>query len=131
MMSRFCRYVEKIFGLGEWIARVSDSRAAPRIPTSAVWTSGFVLSATRLGSLNDMESELRIPKRRDGLTGSRKPSADTMGRVYSQIAPAGQRDMLGHILRRLGRNKVLENRWGLRFGAVDGHEFFSQSPSPL
>ena len=131
MMNRFCGYIEKVFGVGEWIARISDSRAAPQIPTSAIWTSGFLMSATRLGSLNAMESELRIPKRLDGLVGRRKPSADTVGRVYSLIDPADQREMLGHILHRLGRNKVLENRWGLRFAAVDGHEFFSQSASAL
>jgi hypothetical protein len=131
MMNRFCGYIEKVFGLGEWIARLSDSRAGAQIPTSAVWTSGFLMSAMRLGSLNAMESELRIPKRLDGLVGQRKPSADTVGRVYSLIDPAGQREMLGHLVHRLGRNKALRKRWGLRFAAVDGHEFFSQSTSPL
>lgn len=131
MMSRFCRYVEKVFGFGEWLARLSDSRTSPQIPTAAAWTSGFLMAAMRLGSLHAMESELRIAKRLDGLVGRRKPSADTLGRVYSLIDPAGQREMLGDIVHRLGRNKVLENRWGLRFVAVDGHEFFSQSASPL
>lgn len=126
MMGRFCRYIEKVFRLGRLIGGVSDGRVKPQICTPAIWTSTFFMSATRLGSLNAMESELRIPKRLDGLVGVRKPSADTVGRVYSLMDPACQRQMLRQILHRLGRNKVLQNSWPIRFAAVDGHEFFSQ-----
>jgi len=124
MMARFCRYADKVFGLGQKIAAFGDARLRPQITTSAIWTSAFAMFATRLGSLNAMESELRVPKRLDGLLGPRKPSADTVGRVYGLMDPAQQRQMLRQIDHRLGRNKVLQNDWPLRFAAVDGHEFF-------
>jgi hypothetical protein len=126
MMGRFCRYADKVFALGEEIGRIKDSRPRAQIPTSAIWSSAFAMFATRQGSLNAVDSELRIPKRLDGLIGPKKPSADTIGRVYGLMDPMGQREMLCRIDHRLGRNKVFQNSWPLRFVAVDGHEFFSQ-----
>lgn len=126
MISRFCRYANKVFGLGEQIAALRDSRQRPQIPTPAVFSSVFAMFAMRLGSLNAVESELRIPKRLDRLIGPDKPSADTIGRVYAMMEPIQQVEMLSRINHRLGRNKVLHNAWPLRFLAVDGHEFFSQ-----
>ena len=51
----------------------------------------------RLGSLNAIESELRVPKRLDGLIGPRKPSADTIGRVFALIEPEAIRTVLAAI----------------------------------
>jgi hypothetical protein len=61
----------------------------------------------------------------DGLVGPRKPSADRLGEVFEEIDPEEQRLMLGEIHHQLGRNKVLNSRWPLRFVALDGHEFYS------
>ena len=126
MMARFCRYTDKVFQLGQKIATITDSRLQPQIPAPAIWTSSFAMFVLRLGSLNAVEEHLRQPKRLDGLIGPRKPSADTIGRVYGPMEPAQQRQMLCQIGHRLRRNKVLQNSWPLRFAAVDGHEFFSQ-----
>jgi hypothetical protein len=41
------------------------------------------------------------------------------------------RAMLSGINHQLGRNKVLGKEGPLRFAALDGHEFFSQSASML
>jgi hypothetical protein len=126
MMARFCRYLQKVFALGDQIAALHDRRVQPQIPTATIWSSVFAMQAMRLGSLHALEAELAVPKRLDDLVGPRKPSADSIGRVYGQIDPIQQVRLLSRINHRLGRNKVLHSAWPLRFVAVDGHEFFSQ-----
>jgi len=131
MMSRFCRYVEKVFDFGQRVKAIQDTRQKPRIPTAAIWLSAFLMFATRRGSLNAMESELHRSKRLKCLIGSQKPSADRMGDVFCLIPSEQLRAMLSGINHRLGRNKVLGKEGPLRFAALDGHEFFSQSASML
>ena len=63
MMSRFCRYVEKVFDFAQRVKAIQDSRQKPRIPTAAIWLSAFLMFATRRGSLNAIESELYRSKR--------------------------------------------------------------------
>jgi hypothetical protein len=93
--------------------------------------SAFAMFAMHRGSLNAIESELRVPKRLDGLVGSAKPSADRIGDVFCLIPPEDLRAMLSGINHRLGRNKVFNKAGPWRFVALDGHEFFSQSESVL
>ncbi len=94
MMARFCRYVEKVFGFSRALATLSDSRAKPQISAQAVFASVFAMFATRQGSLNAMESQLRAPKRLEALIGKRKPSADTLGRVLGRIHSGALRETL-------------------------------------
>src|SRR4030042_4451647 len=131
MMSRFCRYVEKVFDFAQRVRAIQDSRQKPRIPTAAIWLSAFWMFGTSRGSLNAIEWELYRSKRFDRLIGSRKPSADRMGDVFCLIPSEQLRDMLSEINHQLGRIKVLGKEGPLRFEALDGHEFFSQSPSVL
>jgi hypothetical protein len=131
MFSRFCRYLDKVFDFSGSISTLRDCRLKPQIPTVPIWLSAFVMCATRRGSLNAMETSLRIPKRLDKLIGPRKPSADTVGRTFCLMDPAPLRTMLCRMDLRLGRNKALYNDWPLRMVAIDGHEFFSQSTSSL
>jgi len=127
MMARFCRYIDKVFDFTAALRTLRDARTRPQIPTSAVWTSVFFMFATRRGSLNAIESELRAPRRLEPLVGRDKPSADTAGRVMGQIDVGPLHRMLRDNNHRLRRKKALEhNPWALRFAAVDGHEFFSQ-----
>jgi len=127
MMSRFCQYAEKVFGLSELMAGLKDSRPKARIPTQSVWAMGFAMCATRRGSLNAMEIEGRLPKRLEAIVGPDLPSADTVGRVYSQMEIDGQREMLCRIAHQFKRNKGLTTPKScrLRFAAVDGHELFA------
>lgn len=60
-------------------ALISDTRQACRVPTSAVVLSVFGMHALRLGSVNELEAQLRIPSRWEPWVGPRKPSADTLG----------------------------------------------------
>jgi hypothetical protein len=126
MISRFCRYVDKVFKFGDQLCCLKDSRSSPQIPTAAVWASAFAMFLTGRKTLNALESDLRVPKRLDGLIGPRKPSADTIGRVLGRMDPEPLRQILSRINHLLGRNKALPLRWPIRVAAVDGHEFFSQ-----
>jgi len=126
MFSRFYRYIDKVFDFSSKVAALEDSRPKPQIQTSSIWLSAFTMFATRRKSLNSIETLLGIPKRLDGLIGPRKPSADTIGRVYGLIDSEQLRTMLCNIDHQLGRNKALHNNWPMRIVAFDGHEFFSQ-----
>ncbi len=131
MMRRFCCYIDKVFDFSDRVRQIGDTRQKPRIPTSAIWMSAFMMFAMHRRSLNAIESELRVPKRLDGLVGSAKPSADRIGDVFCLIPPEDLRTMLCGINHQLGRNKVFDKAGPWRFVALDGHEFFSQSLSLL
>ena len=124
-MARFCAYVEKIFGLGSQLDRLTDSRTSPRIPTAAVFASGFTLFATRRGSLNGLEQDLRIPARLRGIVGPHVPSVDSIGRIYELMDSQPLRQLLHDVAYRLKRNKALSSLEGWYVAAIDGHEFFS------
>jgi hypothetical protein len=124
MMGRFCRYLDKVFAFGQKIGSLTDRRKLPRIATAAVWGSVFFLFVLRRGSLNAMESALRVSRRMERLIGQVRPSADRMGDVLGFMEPDQLRELLSGINHRLGRNKALKNDWPLRVAALDGHEFF-------
>jgi hypothetical protein len=125
MMSRFCRYVDKCFRLGELLSLFTDSRRKPQIPGAAVFASVFALFACNRQSLNSLEKDLvRFPSRLRGVVGPRPPSIDTLGRVYALADSDGLRQMLAQVHHRLKRNKALADSDELKVAAVDGHEFF-------
>ena len=131
MMSRFCRYIEKVFDWGSRTAQLEDPRQRPRISLRAIWGSVFFLFVLRQRSLNAMEGQLRQPQRMERLIGPRKPSADRMGQVFGMLDPHQLRALFSGINHQLGRNKGLKNGWPFRVGAIDGHEFFSLRSSLL
>jgi DDE family transposase len=124
-MARFCAYVEKVFQLGRRFATLTDARPRPRIPTAAVFASVFTLFATRRGSLNGLEQDLRVPARLRGIVGAQPPSVDSIGRIAALMDSPPLRHLLGDIAHRLKRNKALISHEGWYVAAVDGHEFFS------
>ena len=124
MMRRFCAYLEKVFDFSRHVSGLMDARQRPRITTAAVWLSGFLMAVTRAGSLNAIAGVLRVPRRLESLVGSRKPSADTIARVFACMDAAVLRGMLRAVNQQLKRNKLLPLRWPLRFAALDEHEFF-------
>ena len=65
------------------------------------------MATLRLGSLNALETESKMPRRLDPLIGPRKPSPDSIGRVMEQMDPDQLRAMLGVYNHRLRRNKSL------------------------
>jgi hypothetical protein len=125
MITRFCAYTQKVYGLWDLMAGLTEPRQKPQIPIEACWLTTFLMFVTGHSSLNAMEGDLKWPKRLDGLLGERKPSADRLAEVFELIDPDEQRGILQAIIQRLLRNKVLQNTWPYRFVALDGHEFFS------
>ena len=127
MMERFCRYLDKVFAWSAQLASLRDGRSRPQIPTAAVFMSALMMAATRLESLNALESELRRGARWQHVVGRRAISADSLGRIIGLIDPATLRRLLSEVNHRLRRKKILvDNPWALRVVAFDGHEFFSQ-----
>ncbi len=78
----------------------------------------------RLRSFNALEQELRVAKRWEAWIGSRKPSADTIGRVVAKMSPDELRQVLAAIHRSAWRRKAIHTRpsESYRVVAVDGHE---------
>jgi hypothetical protein len=124
-MRRFCAYIDKVFDLGAQLARLTDTRVRPRIPTASAFTSGLTLFATRRGSLNGLEPDLRVAARLRGIVGARPPSVDSIGRIYALMDHPPLRQLLCDVAHRLKRNKALTALEGWYAAAVDGHEFFS------
>jgi hypothetical protein len=124
-MARFCAYVEKVFQLGQRFPTLTDARLRPRIKTAAAFASVFTLFATRRGSLNGLEPDLRIPARLRGIVGADPPSVDSIGRIYDLMDSPPVRQLLADIAHQLKRNKALSSCEGWYVAAVDGHEFFS------
>jgi hypothetical protein len=80
--------------------------------------------ALRVRSFNALEQDLRRPHRWESWVGGRKPSADTLGRVLSQVSLEPLRTLLGTVNRMAWRTKAIHGRPGeaYRVVAVDGHE---------
>ena len=106
------------------MAGLHDARLLPQIPTRNVWLSVFGMYVLRLRSFNALEQELRVGKRWEAWVGSRKPSADTIGRVFAKMSPDELRQVLAAIHRNAWRRKAIHLRPGesYRVVAVDGHE---------
>jgi hypothetical protein len=131
MMSRFCRYVDKVFDLSPLVETLRDGRPQPQISTQTVWYSAFEMFATHRRSLNAWECVARPAKRPRHGAGRGPPSADTIGEVFACLDSGPLREMLKRILLQLKRNKALQPHGPFLFLALDGHEFFSQSTSPV
>jgi Transposase DDE domain len=101
-----------------------DGRLLPQIPTRAVWLSVFGMYVLRLRSFNALEQELRLSRRWEAWVGTRKPSADTIGRVFASMSADETRRILSAVLHNAWRSKAIHPRPGesYRVVAVDGHE---------
>ena len=108
MLGRFLKHADKVFDLSRSLSAIEDTRPRPRIPTAAVLMSSFIMHLTRRDSLNALDAERRMPKKLDSFIGPHNPSADTIGRVYTQIDPDQLRRLHRGHCARLKRNKVLE-----------------------
>lgn len=127
MFRRWRRYLDKLFDFSQWVGTLRDHRPRPQIPTAAVWLSAFFLFVFRRGSLNAIESDLRTADVWKQLIRPRRPSADTIGRVFSGFDLDSLRRCLIAWVQRLKRNKSLEHGRleGRIVAALDGHELFA------
>jgi hypothetical protein len=131
MMARFHAYLDKVFHFHALVARLTDSRPEPLIPTTAVFGTAFAMFITGRGSLNGIDKERHFPGRLQNFVGPHVPSGDTVGRVYVQMDSSRLREVLRDVHLRIKRNKILRDASGWLFAAVDGHEFFRQSQTLL
>ena len=125
MFRRFFDYTDKVFDFSKALSEITDTRPKPRISTQSVLMSSFIMQLTRLGSLNALGTELRLPKRIESFIGKDKPSVDTIGRVFAKIVPAQLRSVLWNNCYQLKRNKAIDTNLPLNAVGIDGHEFFS------
>jgi hypothetical protein len=131
MMTRFYRYIDKVFEFRRLIGNLTDSRVEPVIPTAAVFGTAFAMFATCRGSLNGIDVDRRCPGRLQKFVGPHVPSGDTVGRVYTQLDSGTLRAVLREVHLHIKRNKMLGNTTESLFAAVDGHEFFRQPQTLL
>ena len=125
MFRRFFDYTDKVFGFSKALSEITDTRSASRIRMQSVLWSSFIMHLTRLGSLNALDVELRLPKRIESFIGKDKPSVDTIGRVFTKIPSTDLRRLHWSHCYQLKRNKVLDTDLPLNAIGIDGHEFFS------
>lgn len=120
-------YASKLFDLRETVDAVTDSRKRPRIPTPAVIHAVIILWLARLGSLNALEQSKGSKRFWKGWLGGELASADTHGRVCSQVAPDDLRPINHRIYSGLKRAKAVAPLWpnGVVLGVLDGHESHS------
>jgi hypothetical protein len=131
MMARFYAYLDKVFQFRTLVAKLTDSRLEPLIPTTAVFGTAFAMFATARGSLNGIDKERHFPGRLQNFVGAHVPSSDTVGRVYAQLDSNLLREVIRDVHLRIKRNKMLNNGGDWLFAAVDGHEFFRQPQTLL
>jgi hypothetical protein len=124
LLRRFAAYLERRFGLRALVGGLHDGRLLPQIPTRAIWLSVFGMYVLRLRSFNALEQELRLSRRWEAWVGARKPSADTIGRVFASMSAEETRQILSAVLHGAWRSKAIHSRPGesYRVVAVDGHE---------
>ncbi len=125
MLRRFFDYTDKVFDFSKSLSEITDTRVKPQISTQSVLMSSIIMQLTRMGSLNALDTELRLPKRIENFIGKDKPSVDTIGRVFSKIVPAQLRTVLWNNCYQLKRNKAIDTDLPLNAIGIDGHEFFS------
>ena len=101
---------------------VSDARWRPQIATRVIVRSLAVMFLARLGSLNAL-AQTRPRRFWSRWLGAALPSADTLGRVATQLEVTGLREVHRQVYTRLKRGKALPPpAHGLIAGVVDGHE---------
>ena len=101
---------------------MSDTRRQPQISTPVIVRALTVMFLTRLGSLNAL-TQTRPRRFRARWLGAAMPSADTLGRVTTQVEVSGLREVHRQVYTRLKRGKALPPPvHGLIAGVVDGHE---------
>ena len=91
------------------------------IDTSSIYFSAAVMILARMGSLNALEQH-RDSRFWARLLGRALPSADTIGRVFTQMDLDVIRSLLCSVYGRLKRNKALKRTHGFSVLIVDGHE---------
>jgi hypothetical protein len=73
MLRRFFDYADKVFNLSESLSKITDTRSKPQIDTQSILMGSFIMQLTRRGSLNALDSELRLSKTQQSIPGQGRP----------------------------------------------------------
>jgi len=122
ILRRLLAYARTRLGWEAGLEAVSDGRRRPQISTLVIVRALAVMFLARLGSLNAL---VHTGPRRfwSRWLGAALPSADTLGRVATQVKVTGLREVHRQVYTRLKRGKALPPpAHGLIAGVVDGHE---------
>jgi len=126
-------YGRKVYGLGERLRGVVDTRRAPRTSAGLVAAAVFYTGLLRIRSFNALEPRLGEKPflRLIGAAGAagekeRLCSVDTVGRSLCRMELDSVRAISMAILAQAERNKVFREGWhgALRYVAIDGWEPF-------
>ena len=127
MLRRFLRYIERLYGVKEELASVTDRRQKPQLPTFRVVAGLFLMACIQAGSLNGIEQALRNGPARcvwHKWLGGDLPSADRLGEVAAILDVDQLRKVLVRHYQRRRRKKTLHAPKEKRFILVlDGHEY--------
>ena len=121
MLRRAIAYGEKVFQLSSNLEALPDHRVKPQIRMGVFAKAILVLWLCRLPSLNALECTGRRGAGRRLLRHA-MPCADQVANISEQLDVPALRALLGHMHKRLVRNKVLLPLRGHRLAVVDGHE---------
>lgn len=124
ILRRFLGYTNKTYSLYELLENIILSRQKEIIPSWDIVYSAFIMSATRMGSINALEESSSSAFWKKVLQ-DRTPSADEIGWASERIDIESIREMLYTIYRKARRNKVFTPYNGSMIVALDGHELFS------
>jgi hypothetical protein len=123
-------YGRKVFHLGAWLERVTDSRRTPRTSPQLIAATVFYTGLLRIRSFNALEPRLG-EKPFLGLVGAtlereRLCSVDTVARALCRMDLPCVRAVSVAMLAQAERNKVFREGWhgALRYVAIDGWEPF-------
>ena len=78
-MRRLAKYLDRVWHFGKLVRKLKDGRKNPSTPTASVFLGLFGMFSVRLGSLNQLETQFRLPGRWERWVGQRMPLADTIG----------------------------------------------------
>ena len=122
MLRRLLRYSEIRYDLTALLARVTDHRPQPQIPTATIVRGAVVMALARLGSLHALEQTRQAAFWRRWVGGA-LASADTTGRVFAHLDIETLRLALRQLYHQLRRNKgVRPTPAGVVALILDGHE---------
>lgn len=125
-MGRLAKYLDKVWGFSKLVRKLKDGRKSPPTPTASIFLSLFGMFSVRLGSLNQLETQFKIPGRWERWVGSTKPSADTIAYALDRFNLKLLRTMLWAIAVLCKRKKIFkrlfpDTHW---VAALDGIETY-------
>lgn len=130
-LHQFEKYACNVFGLPDLLARLTDKRRRPKIPTFDVVNSLFHTALLRIPSLNALEGDLKKADFQKLIGRPPTPevkafSADVVANVLDKLQLDGMRNAIADVIGKAERNKAFRDGYGpLRCVAVDGWEPFS------